>query len=66
MNSHCDNGFLSGTNLNDSITLDDISFRTETMTLPKLVRKTSPTPMCQILGFMSNGIKRQDAKAPFI
>ena len=42
------------------------SFRTETMTLPKLVRKTSPTPMSQILGFLSNGINRQDAKAHII
>ena len=32
------------------------SFRTETITLPAIIRKTSPTPMGRSPGFLSNGI----------
>ena len=39
------------------------SSRTETMTLPGILYKTSPTPMGRTPGFLSNGIKRQDRKA---
>ena len=39
------------------------SFRIETLTLPAFLRKTTPTPIGRIPGFLSNGIKRQDRKA---
>ena len=42
------------------------SFRTETITLPAILRKTSPTPMSQSPGFLSNDINRQDRKASIV
>ena len=42
------------------------SFRTETITLPAIVRKISPTSMGQSPGFLSNSIKRQDRKASIV
>ena len=39
------------------------SFGTETITLPEILRKTSPISMVQSPGFFSSGIKRQDRKA---
>ena len=42
------------------------SFRTETLTLPAILRKTSPTPMGQSPGFLSNGIKWQDRKTSIV
>ena len=39
------------------------SFRTETITLPVILRKTSLTTIGPNPGFLSNGIKQQDRKA---
>ena len=39
------------------------SFRTETITLPVILRKTSPTPMGRSQGFLTDGFKRHDRKA---
>ena len=42
------------------------SFRTETITLPAILRKVSPTPVSQTLTFLSTDIKRQDRKASIV
>ena len=42
------------------------SFRIETVTLPAIPRKTSPTPMDRSPRFLSNGIKWQDRKTSII
>ena len=43
--------------------LTSYSFGTETITLPEILRKTSPISMVQSPGFFSSGIKRRDRKA---
>ena len=42
------------------------SFRIETKALPAILRKTSPTPIGEKSGFLSNGIERQDKKASMV
>ena len=41
-------------------------FRTETITLPAVLRKNSPTPVGRSRGFQSNSIKRQDKKVSIV
>ena len=41
-------------------------FRTETITLPAILRKNSPTPVGRSRGFQSNSIKRQDKKVSIV
>ena len=39
------------------------SRRVDTITFPNIRLSTSPTPTCRSLGFLSNGIRRQERKA---